>query len=492
MQYLIVSSICISVIYIAYRLVLWNETNFRQLRIYLLLSIFISGLIPLSNFTIDVGLYQSQAITSPNIGPVNSDVVLHNFVNEEVIVADQKSFIENINWVSLALNIYRIIAIILILRILIQVLVLFYKYFKSEKVKRGKHILIYNHGFKNTFSFFNWIFINDENSTEEDLQKIIAHENIHVTQYHSFDLLIVELLAAVMWFNPFVWMMKKSVQLVHEYLADEGVLKNGIDKFHYQELLINLVAEEKLISISSSFNQSLIKKRMIMMNKIKLNKGFSLKFLTLLPVVTILFFGVACVKGQNTDNKIVTAIAPTKMNVLYVGIENPVNIAVSGYESTEIEVEIADNEGIIYGENGNYNILPRRPGTVTVVVKAGGEIVQEALFRAKGIPRPIAMVNRQTGGLITKDDLLKQENVVIMMENFDFDISFEVVGFSVSTVNGEGFTLSANSDSGIISSNQKEIFKNVKARSKIIFDNISVKGPDGNVKKVSPMIFEVI
>ncbi|HAF27627.1 MAG TPA: hypothetical protein DCG75_01135 [Bacteroidales bacterium] len=490
MQYLIVSSICISVTYIAYRLVLRNETNFKQLRIYLLLSIFISGLIPLSNFTIDVGLYQSQAITSPNIGPVNSDVIMHNFVNEEVIVANQKSFIENINWASLTLDIYRSIAIILILRILIQVLVLFYKYFKSEKVKRGKHILIYNHGFKNTFSFFNWIFINDENTTEADLQKIIAHESIHVTQYHSFDLLIIELLAAVMWFNPFVWMMKKSVQLVHEYLADEGVLKNGIDKFNYQTLLINLVAEEKLISISSSFNQSLIKKRMIMMNKIKLNKGFRLKFLTLLPVVTILFSGVACVKGQNTDNKIVTAIAPTKMNVLYVGIENPVKIAVSGCENTEIEVS-ASNANLT-GENGNYIIIPKKPGNLLVTVKAKGEVVQVAEFRAKGIPVPFAMLNGKTGGQITKDDLLKQEKIKIMLENFDFDVKFEVVGFSVSTVNGEGFTLSANSDSGIISSNQKEIFKNVKARSKIIFDNISVKGPDGNVKKVSPMIFEVI
>jgi N-acetylmuramoyl-L-alanine amidase len=113
-----------------------------------------------------------------------------------------------------------------------------------------------------------------------------------------------------MWFNPLVWMMKKSVQLVHEYLADEGVLNTGTDKLRYQALLINQVAEERLICLSSSFNHSLIKKRMIMMTKSKFNKGSKLRILTLIPLAAMLFVGVAFVNGQEVDknSKVFTVI----------------------------------------------------------------------------------------------------------------------------------------------------------------------------------------
>ena len=94
-------------------------------------------------------------------------------------------------------------------------------------------------------------------------------------------------------------------------------------------------------------------------------------------ISTILFLGVACVKGQDTtsnktvtavaptNNEIVTAVAATKMNVLYVGVDNPVKIAVSGYESSEIEVVITN--GIILGENGDYIIRPKKPGNMILV-----------------------------------------------------------------------------------------------------------------------------
>jgi len=121
---------------------------------------------------------------------------------------------------------------------------------------------------------------------------------------------LIELLSAVMWFNPLVWMMKNSVQLVHEYLADEGVLNTGTDKLRYQALLINQIAEERLICLSSSFNHSLIKKRMIMMTKSKFNRGSKLKIFALIPLATILFIGVACINGQevNKNSKAFTVV----------------------------------------------------------------------------------------------------------------------------------------------------------------------------------------
>ncbi|NOQ24069.1 MAG: hypothetical protein GQ564_01795 [Bacteroidales bacterium] len=506
MKYLLISTICLSAFYITYRLVFRKETNFRQLRVYLLLSILISGLIPFSKFSINIDLNpnESQEINSSTIAPENNEIILQDFVNGEfAIVEDQKSNFQNINWLALLMKVYHIVSSAMILRILIQILFLFYKYFKSDKIINGKHILIYNHGFKNSFSFFNWIFINKDKSSDEDLQKIIEHENIHVTQYHSIDLLLVELLTAVMWFNPFVWMMKNSVQLVHEYLADEGVLKNGVDKVNYQALLINLVTEEKLISISSSFNQSLIKKRMIMMNKNKIKKGFRLKLLALLPVAAFLFFGVACVKGQETEKKDsekevpkyhdgVTAIALTKMNVLYVGADNPVKIAVSGFECSEISSSITNGSIRKVGVNGDYIINPKRVGTSLVSVKANGIVVQKTEFRVKGIPDPVAMVAGKKGGEIKKNVMLEQKEVIAYMQNFDFDLNFEVVGFNLSTTDDKGYTIESKSNSNKITEKQIEILKNAPIGNRINFEDIKAIGPDGSIRKIPSIVFKLI
>ncbi len=132
-----------------------------------------------------------------------------------------------------------------------------------------------------------------EKIKKEDLEHIIIHERIHALQYHTLDLIVIELLTAVMWFNPLIWMMKNSIQLVHEYLADEGALNTGIDQHRYQALLINQITEDKLISLSSSFNHSLIKKRIKMMINKKFNRRSNLKIMALLPLAGFLFAAVA-------------------------------------------------------------------------------------------------------------------------------------------------------------------------------------------------------
>ncbi|CAN0463894.1 unnamed protein product, partial [Scytosiphon promiscuus] len=151
------------------------------------------------------------------------------------------------------------------------------------------------------FSFFEWIFI-PKNQIEENLSdNIIKHEQINASQFHSIDLIMIELMLVVMWFNPLVWRMKKSIQLVHEYLADEGVLHSGADKLRYQALLINQVAEDRLICISSSFNDSLIKKRINMMTKNKFDRGPRFNVLTIIPITIFLIIGIASLNGQELN-----------------------------------------------------------------------------------------------------------------------------------------------------------------------------------------------
>ncbi len=310
MYYLLFSSVSLSVLYIIYRLLYRNESDFKQLRLFLIVSVFVSLLVPLNNFSIKLPVKSAEnkevtrSIEDVNETTASDYYTINKSEKNEDLISNA------INWLLLLKIAYLFVAILLIVRILIQIITLTIKYSKSKKVKESGYVLIYNSGFKNSFSFFNWIFINDKDKSEKQLQSVLAHEKIHASQYHSLDIILIELLVSFMWFNPFVWMLKRSMQLVHEYLADEGALKNGIEKYSYQEVLLNMVAEEKLIQITSNFNQSLIKKRMIMITKNKFRQSSSLRILALIPLVFILLVGVSCINGQgvNKDANEITVV----------------------------------------------------------------------------------------------------------------------------------------------------------------------------------------
>jgi hypothetical protein len=282
LQYILFSSVCLSILYIAFRLIYLKESNFRHMRIFLMVSVVLSLLLPISKYKIELWHKQQNTVS------------IHQYVNQDNSISTvPENTSMNIDWTGIAKDIYYVVTFIFLLKIILQLIVLAFNYLKSEKLKRNDCVLLFNHRFRNTFSFFDWIFISPEKIRKEDLEHIIIHERIHANQFHTLDLIVIELLTAVMWFNPLIWMMKNSIQLVHEYLADEGALNSGIDKLRYQALLINQITGDKLISLSSSFNHSLIKKRMKMMLNKKFNHGSNLKIMTLLPLATFLFTVIA-------------------------------------------------------------------------------------------------------------------------------------------------------------------------------------------------------
>jgi hypothetical protein len=495
--------------YVTYRLLFKNYSNFKQIRWYFIFSICFSILIPLGKFSIDTDFIGNNSVKEES-AIINSTPIINNLNDEGAVLdSNEESTFSQINWISALTYIYLGGIFILILKLLIQLLFISYKIIKSNKVVTENCVLLYMHGFKNTFSFFRWVFVNDSKISKEEQNQIVLHEIVHVTQYHSIDLLIIELLTAVMWFNPLIWMMKKTVQLVHEYLADEGVLKNGVDKFNYQALLLNQVAEERLISISSCFNQSLIKKRIVMMNSNKLIQSFKSKILLLIPIISCLIIAVACVNGEkNTDGEIVSvdaqkqnatadkdvvsAVALPKMNVLYVGVDNPVQIAVSGYESSELSPTIT-NGSIRKVGNGNYIIKPRRPGNSQLAVWSKGVVLEKKHFRVKALPDPIALVGSLHEGDVTKVSFLEQTEIVAFMPNFDFDLSFEVISYRMSLTSRSGFSKEFNVMSKKISVDQKDVVEaRLSVGAVIIFDEIIAKGPDGSKRTLAPLVFKII
>ena len=158
------------------------------------------------------------------------------------------------------------------------------------------------------FSFFNLIFINST-MTAEDKEKVIVHERIHVSQLHSFDVLFFELLIIFQWFNPIVWLYKKSIKEVHEFLADEGVLKKGVERSSYQELLLALTLGVNVTDLTNNFNTTQIKRRFIMMTKMKSGLIAKVRFMMVIPFVAVALLLFACnsngaKKEENAQNKV--------------------------------------------------------------------------------------------------------------------------------------------------------------------------------------------
>ena len=137
------------------------------------------------------------------------------------------------------------------------------------------------------FSFGNSIFINRHLHTQEELKEIILHEFIHVKQRHSFDITWAEILCLINWYNPFAWLLKKSIRQNLEFIADNKVLENGVSKKEYQYLLLKVTGNNQY-SIATQFNFSSLKKRIAMMNKLKSTKRQMLRLLFLLPATAVL------------------------------------------------------------------------------------------------------------------------------------------------------------------------------------------------------------
>lgn len=149
------------------------------------------------------------------------------------------------------------------------------------------------------FSFGRSIFINQHLHNEQELKEIIRHEFIHVKQRHTADILWGELLCLLNWYNPFAWLIRRAIRQNLEFIADHHVLQAGLDRKQYQYLLLKVVGVSAY-SITSQFNFSSLKKRIAMMNKMRSAKVHLVKFLFVLPLVTVLLlaFRTAAIKEE--------------------------------------------------------------------------------------------------------------------------------------------------------------------------------------------------
>ncbi|MEM6380569.1 MAG: M56 family metallopeptidase, partial [Bacteroidota bacterium] len=211
---------------------------------------------------------------------------------------------ERSNWMSsilaLASIIYLAITTTLFIRFLVSLGSLFRLVRRFPRERRGDHVLLHADQEISPFSFFKMIILNPRLYQQEQYELIYQHELVHARQWHNLDILIAEIWCIVSWFNPLAWKMKKQIRQNLEFIADAEVLKIGVNRkvYHYCLLRLN-VTNNQHVQIANHFNQSLLKKRIIMMNRKKSPDTLSLKHLLLLPLLAAMILASQPLQSQS-------------------------------------------------------------------------------------------------------------------------------------------------------------------------------------------------
>ncbi len=281
-QYLIKFSISLAALYLFYYVVLRPLTFYQWNRFYLVCYSLLSFVIPFINISqwLDVKNIENSYL-------INSIPAVDKFTSHSFNTAGEENILSAVLSWNVAGLLFLAGTIIMLSRILYQYLSLRALKRKAVLLKTGDFEFYDVNGPITPFSFANAIFINSRLHSEEEFHKILEHEFVHVKQKHTIDIVVAELICVVNWFNPIAWLIRKSIRQNLEFIADKNVLDGGIDPRRYQYLLLKVMGLPQY-SITNNFSFSSLKKRITMMNKMKTAKVHLVKFLFVLPLLTLM------------------------------------------------------------------------------------------------------------------------------------------------------------------------------------------------------------
>ncbi len=276
--YIVKSSVCLAGFYLFYRLLLSKETFHRFNRIALLTLLLLSLLLPLVQLTTIEQTEVHQTMLT-----IEQLLMMADMPVSEVTPAEAVT----LSGIQILLMVYLSGVLFFACRHIYSLgrLLMLLRSGEKEKMENGMTLVIHQQKIS-PFSWMKYIVISKVD-LEEDGREILIHEAAHVRNRHSVDLLIADICIFFQWFNPASWLLKQELQNIHEYEADESVIREGVNARQYQLLLIKKAVGTRLYSMANSFNHSKLKKRITMMLKEKSNPWARLKYLYVLPLAAI-------------------------------------------------------------------------------------------------------------------------------------------------------------------------------------------------------------
>ena len=294
--YILKSSVCLALFYLFYRLLLSKETFHRFNRLALLGLLLVSSLVPLMKVTMGGMGEVSQSLWS-----LEEMMLMAEAEPAEVLEETPARF----PWTALMFLVYLAGVLFFVARHVwsLRRMARLLRASSKENLEGGITLFVHDDKEVAPFSWMKYIVVSRQD-LEENGHAVLAHERAHISNLHSWDLLLAEACIFLQWFNPAAWLLKQELQTIHEYEADEWVIKNGIDAKTYQLLLIKKAVGARLYSIANGLNHSSLKKRITMMIKKKSNPWARLKYLYVLPLAAVAVAAFARPEVSNELNEI--------------------------------------------------------------------------------------------------------------------------------------------------------------------------------------------
>ena len=398
--YILKSAVCLAVFYLFYKLLMSRETFHRFNRFSLLGLMIICSIIPFAKISMDTPVETAQVEIS-----IDESLMMPVITDADIVTtANDTSTIEHITIFA------AIIYIIGILFFAVKEILQFRKVLnitrkgKEEDINlyvkdsTGNIKLIVTDEKVSPFSWINRIVIS-RTDLEENGREILCHEMAHISNHHSIDLILADICILLQWFNPASWLIKSELQNVHEFEADETVIRNGIDAKNYQLLLIKKAVGSRLYSIANSFNHSKLKKRITMMMKKKSSPWARAKYLYVLPLAAVAVAAFA----HPEISKLTDEISSVKVNDFSAITENHEVENVNSVSEKSVTVEGT----IIDGNTGN----PIKGASIIIQNTTNGTITDmNGKFKIETNPKSVlvcSFIGKETYSVTITEESIK-------------------------------------------------------------------------------------
>lgn len=286
-------AVCLALFYLFYKLLMSRDTFHTFNRFAILSMMLLSLVLPLVHLSLD-----SEA------GINRGTVALEGLVAQTVVADGGNGVGEGLTLTQVLLAAYVLGVVLFVGKALLSVGSLLRLIRRARCVEVRNGIRIYTmQGDISPFSWFRYIIMS-EKDWQENRREIVLHEMAHIRRCHSMDVAVCNMMIVFQWYNPAAWLLKRELQTLHEYEADEAVLSAGVDATHYQMLLIRKAVGERLFSMANNLNHNSLKKRITMMKIKRTNPVQKAKIAFVLPLAAMTVAAFASQKVENLSEKV--------------------------------------------------------------------------------------------------------------------------------------------------------------------------------------------
>lgn len=380
--YFIKVNIALAILYLFYKLSFTKDTFFG-LRRSMLLLIFITAFVyPLISF--------DGWMSNPQ-NPTGLATIYYKILPEITVHASNTQQASDYRWLkSCCIIIYWAGVIFLCLRTALELFKIRISFRNCSKQLINEIPIYVLTKPEEPYSFFKWICVHPAMHTDKELEEILIHEQTHVREWHSADILLAQLIIIVCWFNPFAWLIRKEIRINHEFLADKRVIASGYDKKDYQYHLIGIEHHPQAAAkLYNNFSVLPLKKRIKMLNKKRTRNIMKSKYLMFLPVAALLLLFSNCGNKTKSEQPAPAEVADTT-SVTQVSQEDTV-LNTQEPEAPEDEIfEVVEK-------------MPEFPGGMSAALK----------YLTKNIKYPAEAISAKQQGKVVVQFIVTKEGKIL-------------------------------------------------------------------------------